>query len=92
MLISQPYIKVHRKIEDNVQQKVEITEELILYENKIISATDQFNLNEVLDVSFKSISSTNGFLYLHTIRGVYPYQIKTNPEEFIHMYEQVKNY
>ena len=90
MLISQTYYKIQRKIINNEQHLIETEETLKLYKDKIISANDKFELSDIHDMSYRSIASTTGLLYLHTIRGVYPFQIKTNPSNFIRMYQKLK--
>ena len=90
MLISHPYVKVNRKIKNNEQHLIEIEESLVLYRDKVISASDYFRLQDILDMSFKSLSGESGFLYLHTNRGVFSFHTKTNPEEFIHFYQRLK--
>ena len=90
MIISHPYIIIKRKIHHNVQHLIEFEETLILHEDKVTSASDDFKLIEVLDMSFKSMSGGFGFLYLHTIRGLYSYHTKENPEKFINIYKHLK--
>lgn len=75
---------------NNEQHLIEIEENLVLYKDKVISASDYFHLQDVLDMSFKSISGDSGFLYLHTNRGVFSFHTKTNPVEFIHFYHHLK--
>lgn len=91
MLISHPYIKVHRKISDNVQHLIETEGQLTLYTDCIKSESDYFALNDVLDISFKFLSEDSGFLYLHTTRGVFSFHTKAIPHEFIDTYQNLKD-
>lgn len=92
MLISHPYIKVQRKIMNNVQHLIETEKYLTLYYDCLSSETDYFQLRDILDISFKAITNNTGFLYLHTTRGVYPFHTKSNPQDFIHAYQKLKEH
>ena len=90
MLCSQIYIKVNRTVKNNAQI-IEESEELIeIFEDKLITATEYFDLKDILDISFKKISAKNGFLYLHTTSGVYSYVTKTNPHKLIKVFNDIK--
>jgi hypothetical protein len=90
MLISHPYIKISRKIKNNVQHCVEYEEKLVLSQDKITSACDQFHLSDILDMSYKPFSGNSGFLYLHTNRGLYSFHTRTHPRKFILTYQQLR--
>ncbi len=90
MLISHPYIKILRKIADNVQHLNEKEVHLTLSLDGVKSETDYFLLSDVLDMSFRALSADSGFLYLHTTRGVFSYHTKSNPQEFIDTYKNLK--
>ncbi|WP_404332751.1 hypothetical protein [Mesobacillus maritimus] len=92
MLISHPYIKIQRKIMDNAQHLIETEEYLTLYYDSVESESDYFRLCDILDISFKSITTNSGFLYLHTTRGVFPFHTKSNPQNFIHTYKNLKEH
>lgn len=90
MLCSQIYLTVHRKIENN-EQKYEENEELIrIYEDKLTTASDYFQLKDILDISFRNFSATKGFLYLHTTRGVYSYVTDNEPNQLIKIFKELK--
>jgi len=76
---------------DNVQHLIETEEYLTLFYDSIESKTDYFQLHDILDISFKSLTSNSGFLYLHTTRGVFPFHTKSNPQEFIYTYQKLKD-
>lgn len=89
MLSSQKYVIVNRTVKNNSQYSLETEEVIFLFEDKIITASDHFHINEVLDISFKLLSGTVGFLYLHTIKGLYSYVVKSEPHQFIDAYKQL---
>ncbi|MBD8068009.1 3-isopropylmalate dehydratase [Bacillus sp. PS06] len=86
----QSYIVMDRVIENNQQITVQTRKELYLYHESIESSDNTFLLSNVLDVSYKSGSSNFGVLYLHTIQGLFPYQVDTDPAEFIMKYYELK--
>ncbi|KKK38550.1 hypothetical protein WQ57_08085 [Mesobacillus campisalis] len=90
MLISHPYIKISRKIKNNIQHCRELEEELVLSGNKITTASDHFHLDEILDMSYKPFSGNSGFLYLHTNRGLYSFHTRIHPHKFMQAYRQLK--
>lgn len=90
IIATQTYVKVERTIQYNEQIIQEIEHELCLMENKIYTPTNEFSLNQVLDLSYRSISHTYGCLYLHTTSGLFPYFVKTNPQHFIEQFKNIK--
>jgi hypothetical protein len=90
MLMSHPYIKISRKIKNNVQQCVEYEEKLVLFQDKITSSCEQFHLSDIHDMSYKPFSGNSGFLYLHTNRGLYSFHTRTHPQKFIRTYQQLR--
>jgi hypothetical protein len=91
LLCSHIYLTVKRKIRDNVQI-VEMKEERIrLFSDRITTASDQFLIEEVLDMSYKSFSNKNGFLYLHTSRGVFAFMTAQQPNELLDYYRFLKH-
>lgn len=89
-LFLQSYIKTRRIIENEQQHYLEEAHELTLYEDKIISSSEQFLLQDVLDISYRSTSDEIGLLYLHTNRGVFTFNVRTNPTPFIIQFEKLK--
>jgi hypothetical protein len=89
IIFSQPYIEIYREIKCNQQYYIELHHHLHLYEDKIITASDQFSLKDVFDISYRSLSESYGFLYLHTNQGVLSYTVRTNPELFIEEYKKL---
>lgn len=91
IVASQSYVIVKRSIDWNIQRTIEEEQHLILYEKQVVSATDIFPLEEVWDISFKRLSSEAGLLYLHTNKGVFPYQVKANPSSFMEKFRGIKS-
>nr|WP_245350086.1 hypothetical protein [Cytobacillus eiseniae] len=81
---------VSRSIEWNEQLFIESEEKLLLLEDKIISHTDDFTLEEIWDVSYRASSSEYGFFYLHTARGLFSYRVHKIPDQFIHKYREIQ--
>lgn len=90
LLSSQTYVIVKRALENNQQYSFEKEEEICLYEDRIVSASDNFYLDDVLDMSYKVMTSPAGMLYLHTNRGLFSYIVKSEPQHFIDTYKQLK--
>ncbi|MBM7649868.1 hypothetical protein JOC78_002852 [Bacillus ectoiniformans] len=90
IISSQSYVRVHREVKDEQQHYIEIIEELMLYRDKIITGSHQFFLKDVLDMSYKPLSQNGGFLYLHTIQGVFSYNVKFAPDDFIEQYKMLR--
>jgi hypothetical protein len=83
-IAKQEYIKIERKITSLEQIDMEHKRFLSLYPDKIVSFHREFPIEEVLDISYRKIGGEGaGLLYLHTIRGVYSYTVKSSPKEFI---------
>ena len=85
------YIEIERKIDFYYQmQQIEMQYELLLNSDKITSASHQFELRNVHDISHKTFSFGGGILYLHTNQGVFSYKIQVNPASFIHAFKSLK--
>ncbi|WP_026073513.1 hypothetical protein [Robertmurraya massiliosenegalensis] len=89
-IISQPYVKVERKIKDFEQITMEYREHLHLYEDRIVTRDHVFLVKNVHDMSFRRFSSTEGVLYLHTNQGVFPYSVPKEPNGFIDEYKKLR--
>lgn len=85
LIASHPYIKVERRIEWNEQKYIETNHLLRLFSDRVISSTNEFNLEHVYDMSYR-----NTFLYLHTNQGVFSYLIKIDPLPFIQAFKKMK--
>ncbi|RFB18374.1 hypothetical protein DZB84_05545 [Bacillus sp. HNG] len=84
-IASHSYIVIQRKIEWNEQKYIETHHQLRLFEDRILSSANEFQLEHVYDVSFRT-----SFLYLHTNQGVFSYLIKEDPIEFIQAFKGLK--
>lgn len=91
VIIELPYLKVSRKMEWNEQQIIETEAHIQLFKDKIVDDSTSFHLREVWDISYKASANFFGWLYLHTNRGLFSYYLKSNPEQFIIKYRDIKN-
>lgn len=87
ILIAQhPYVKVERKVTGLEQLEIEHSRVIYLYDEKVVTQNREFPIHLVTDFSYRAIGNQGGMLYLHTLRGVYMYQVKASPVEFISAY------
>ncbi|WP_078594838.1 hypothetical protein [Evansella clarkii] len=87
---TQSYVKVERFVNSIEQTNVEKEKTMELYEDKIVTALDEFKLKTVFDISYRTIKGEEGWLYLHTTKGVFPYIVKTDPYPFIEAFREVQ--
>ncbi|WP_226576625.1 hypothetical protein [Halobacillus litoralis] len=66
-------------IENNQQQYLENEENLYLYERKVVAPEETLLLKDIHDLSYKELSGSYGFLYIHTIKGVRAYMVREHP-------------
>ena len=79
----QPYFKIRREVSSIEQRDIEEQRNLYLYDDKIITEHREFPMEQVLDVSYREFGKKGGLLYLHTLKGVFSYQVKSTPKSFI---------
>ena len=91
IIANQPYFTVTRFIDGIVQYQKEEQHEITLSSNFVCTSNDTFLMEEVLDMSFRAFADKMGFLYLHTIKGMYSYTVKTRPDTFINEFKQLKS-
>lgn len=83
-IAKQPYVKVVRQVSALEQKDTEEQRYMYLYEDKIVTRYREFPIENVMDISYRLTGKkTKGMLYLHTLKGVYAYIIKSSPEQFI---------
>ncbi|GAA0607308.1 hypothetical protein GCM10009001_25760 [Virgibacillus siamensis] len=87
LLAEQPYIKVTRVVNSIEQKDVEEERVLYLYDETLVTEHRQFPIQDILDISYRTVGSSGGLLYLHTIKGVFSYTVKTSPEAFIRAFK-----
>ncbi|MBU9713793.1 hypothetical protein [Evansella tamaricis] len=85
-----PYIRMERVVTPLEQTNVEKKCWLKLYEDRVVTETKEFLLNTIIDISFKIIRGQEGFLYLHTNQGVFTYNVKDDPKEFIQCFKEIQ--
>ncbi|WP_077329606.1 hypothetical protein [Virgibacillus siamensis] len=83
LIAKQPYVKVQRVVNSIEQKDIEEERVLYLYDEKVVSEHHEFPIQNILDMSYRTVGSKGGLLYLHTIKGIYSYTVKTSPEAFI---------
>lgn len=83
-----PYIKIERKLTGLEQIQIEHSRVIYLYEEKVVTQNREFPIGVVTDFSYKKIANEGGVLYLYTLGGMYTYQVKSSPEEFIAAYKE----
>lgn len=88
LIAVQPYIKVKREVNSIAQRNIEDERNLYLYSDKIVTKHRTFEIQDVLDISYRTIGGEGGLLYLHTIGGLYSYTVKTSPQEFIDAFKE----
>ncbi|WP_424416136.1 hypothetical protein [Paenisporosarcina sp.] len=85
------YTEVERSIDFyNQMQKIATHHELTITHEVVKTARAEFTLHQVMDVSYKPFSSAAGILYLHTNQGVFPFNIHSNPQNFIDTFRSLK--
>ncbi|WP_232299544.1 hypothetical protein [Pontibacillus chungwhensis] len=90
MLYRHSYYCVTRSIHNGQQLYQEEECYLILSEDKITTDRNVFDLKHVFDMSYKDTVGLYGFLYLHTNKGVFSYNVKHAPDELIQIFHSLK--
>lgn len=85
----QPYVIVERAVVNQMQSTIVHEHELHLFETKITSFRREFSLHNIYDMSFRTISGEEGFLYFHTNEGVHSFMVRTDPSPFIGAYKHL---
>ncbi|MCP8617544.1 hypothetical protein [Salirhabdus salicampi] len=89
-IAKQVYIEVERGIASNQQYYQDQEHELILYNDRMESSKETFYLQDVLDLSYRSLNHNFGLFYIHSNRGVFSFQVKMKPASFIEYFKKVK--
>lgn len=89
-IAQQSYYKIHREVTRTEQTMVVDDRSMYLYEHKIMTQYREFPIEDVLDMSYRKMGVEGGFLYLHTLQGVYPYTVRADPSEFINTFKELK--
>lgn len=87
-ILSLSYYVMTRRMDYNRQITEEIEKRLSLYQDYIHTDDSLFPLETVFDVSIKKTINAYNLLYLHTNKGVYPYIVKEDAEEFIKLVKE----
>ncbi|MEQ6377187.1 hypothetical protein RZN22_03625 [Bacillaceae bacterium S4-13-58] len=89
-IAKQVYVEVERGIASRQQYYNPKEHELILYKDRLESSKETFYLQDVLDLSYRKFNDNFGLFYIHSNRGVFPFQVKMNPASFIEYFKKVK--
>ncbi|MGG4146354.1 hypothetical protein ABEW34_24925 [Paenibacillus algorifonticola] len=84
-----PYFKMERQVTATEQVIIFHERTICLYELEIVTGYRVFALHDVYDMSYRRMGEEEGILYLHTKQGVYPYNVKSNPQFFIEAFMQL---
>ncbi|MFC7320132.1 hypothetical protein [Halobacillus campisalis] len=90
MIYSQPIVWTTRKIKHNQQHYIEKEASVDLYKDEVVTPFERFTIKEIHDVSYRPLPGKLSFFYLHTVRGVYTYRVKSSPEEWIAEYKKIQ--
>lgn len=85
-----PYTRTEQYIENFEQKYSHSIYAISLYSYKIETNTHTFQLEHILDISYKPFSGIRGLLYLHTVQGVFTFILDTNPKEFINAVKKIR--
>lgn len=88
LLAKQSYIKVTRSVSLSGQRNEEEERFIFLYEDKIQTKYREFPLTTVLDLTYRLLAKESCILYIHTTQGVFSYQVRTSPSNFIEACKQ----
>ena|SRR5690625_2380638 len=89
LLAVQPYIKVIREVTSIEQTDIEEERNMYLYDDKLVTKHREFPLEDVFDISYREFGQKgNGLLYVHTIKGVFSYTVKTSTDDFINAFHK----
>lgn len=91
LIASHPYIKVVREVTSLEQKDTEEERRMYLYDEKIVTKHREFPIDDVLDMSYRFVGTESGMLYLHTLKGVYSYIVKSSPQEFVEIFKDFRN-
>lgn len=92
LIFKQSFIKVVREIDGIEQKYIEKKHYLYLYETKIVTPFQTFQLKDILDISYrKTKANIYGTLYIHANQGVFPYYVNNDndPELFIYALKEL---
>ncbi|WP_188456296.1 hypothetical protein [Virgibacillus oceani] len=89
LIAEQPYFKVERQVNSIEQKDIEHARTLYLYHDKIVTKYREFPIQDVLDITYRSVGDDGGLLYLHTSSGLYTYTVKSSPKKFIEAFKEI---
>lgn len=84
------YFHIEHEIDYRGKFDIKTEYQITLYEDKVVTASHQFKLENVLDMSYKLFSNNDSLLYLHTNQGVFTYKLNDEPVDFVKCFKQIK--
>lgn len=90
LIAVQPYIKIIREVTSIEQKDIEHNRVIYLYNDKVVTEHRKFPIQDVIDMSHRSIGDKGGLLYIHTSSGLYSYTVKESTEKFIEAFKEHK--
>lgn len=84
------YFHIEHEIDYRGKFDIKTKHQIILYKNRVVTASHQFILENVLDMSYKLFSNNDSLLYLHTNQGVFTYKLNCDPDEFVNNFKKIK--
>ncbi|AXI10851.1 hypothetical protein CUC15_18810 [Oceanobacillus zhaokaii] len=88
LIAEQQYVKVERIVSSISQIDTEHQRTMYLYNEKLVTKHREFPIQDVTDMSYRSIGGKGGLLYVHTTNGVYSYTVKTSPLPFLNAFKK----
>lgn len=90
VISSLPFFKVERSVEWFEQKQQQSAHAIHLYVEKICTPSHTFELTHVHDVSYRPFSNGDGLFYLHTNQGLFTFEVKTDPTDFMTSYRKLR--
>lgn len=84
------YKTVEKSIHWLEQKHLTKNHQISLSSTEITSTNRTFKLDQILDISYRPFSGNTGLFYLHTIEGVFTYEVDTDPDPFIRAYKKLR--
>lgn len=92
LLAEQHYIKIERHVNGLEQKSIESSRILYLYDEKVVSKHREFPIQDVSDVTYRKVGPDGGMLYVHTMKGLYSYIVKSSPMDFVNTFNDEIKY
>lgn len=88
LIAEQQYVKVERIVSSISQVDTEHQRTMYLFNEKLVTKHREFPIQDIIDMSYRSIGGKGGLLYVHTTNGVYSYTVKSSPLPFLNAFKK----